>query len=38
MMHNAEDLKLLPPDQAGSRKDHHAEDQGLNKVLTFNLL
>jgi hypothetical protein len=38
VMRHAEALKLLPPDQGGSRQDHRANELGLNKVLAFDLL
>jgi hypothetical protein len=38
VMHHAEDLGLLPPDQGGSRKDHRSNELGLNKVLAFDLM
>jgi hypothetical protein len=37
-MHQAEALDLLPPDQAGSRKDHRSNEQGFNKCLALDLL
>jgi hypothetical protein len=38
VMHHAEELHLLPPDQGGSRKDHRSNELGLNKVLAFDLM
>jgi hypothetical protein len=38
LMANAEREFLLAPEQYGSRKFHEAINQGLNKVLTFNIL
>ncbi len=37
-MKQAELLELIPPDQGGSRKDHRAEEQALNKILALDLL
>jgi hypothetical protein len=38
VMHHAEELELLPPDQGGSHKDHRSNELGLNKVLAFDLM
>ena len=37
-MTNAERYRLLAPEHYGSRKHHNAQDQGLNKVLLFDIL
>jgi hypothetical protein len=38
MMANAEKYNLIAPEHYGSRKHHNAQDQGLNKVLLFDIL
>ena len=38
MMRQAETHQLLAPEQYGSRKFHNAQDQSLNKCLTFDIL
>jgi hypothetical protein len=37
MMSFAEGFDLIAPEQYGSRKDHNAQDQSLNKALTCNI-